>query len=198
MRNVTQTVKIYKFDELSEEAKGRAINYHLEIMGYDQELWLEMCKDELETIGFIDPELSYSLLRSQGDGAAFKADFDHEKLIDYVCKDNQKLKKQLLRLLKVTDFDFDFIQTNYHYTHENTYHIEGSIYWVAEGNYPLISTLLGLYVDLLNDLKIELCEKFKKSGYEEIKNQNSDEYMSDLCEANGYEFLENGKFYHCE
>lgn len=38
-----------------------------------------------------------------------------------------------------------------------------------------------------------LCRKAAKIGREEIEHESSEEYFSDLCDANGYTFLESGE-----
>ena len=42
----------------------------------------------------------------------------------------------------------------------------------------------------------EALKKYIESIHREYEDMLSDEYLTDYCEANGYEFTEDGKIYH--
>ena len=80
--------KTYSFEELSPEAKKKAIQNHYDInINYDG--WsdgvIEGFKEDMAEIGIEDPEVQFSGFYSQGDGASFTSeDIDTRKLFDAV------------------------------------------------------------------------------------------------------------------
>lgn len=74
---------LFQYDQLSDAAKQKAREWHLEGDRNDEsysEPVIEEWKQELENIGFGDPDISYSGFWSQGDGASFTCShFDFKK-----------------------------------------------------------------------------------------------------------------------
>ena len=72
-------VNVYKFDELSDEAKEKVLEKHRDINVDDShwyEFTMEMWKEKLKEAGFDDAEIHFSGFWSQGDGACFDAKCD--------------------------------------------------------------------------------------------------------------------------
>ena len=75
----TKTYRVYKFDELSDESKQKAINKCIESNEYhglklEMEDFLSQLLEEYGIKG--EPKIYYSLSYSQGDGAMFEGDFE--------------------------------------------------------------------------------------------------------------------------
>ena len=49
--------------------------------------------------------------------------------------------------------------------------------------------------DFDENIYVPLCLRAEKRGYEEIEYESSEEYFKEECEANEWEFLENGDMY---
>lgn len=72
----TVRTKVYKFSELSEKAKERAIEKHYDInVDYEWHKWTtEEQEERLTALGFVNPKIMFSGFASQGDGACFICD----------------------------------------------------------------------------------------------------------------------------
>ena len=73
----TIRTKVYKFNELNEDAKQKVIErlYDINVNDYDWHRFvLEEQEERLTELGFINPKIMYSGFASQGDGACFTCD----------------------------------------------------------------------------------------------------------------------------
>jgi len=97
----TKTYTVYNYDELSAEAKEKAIEWAQEFLREDdffyddvKSEWIE----KLESFGFTDVKLAYSGFWSQGDGASFTGKCDMVKFIK-ATKQSKYYAKLLVNLL---------------------------------------------------------------------------------------------------
>lgn len=160
----TEEIQIFNFDELSDEAKEKAINHYRE---YDRIEWLSDALDNslIDSLKQNDiegtPELRYSLSYCQGDGVSFTGKFIWKKLnIDISVVDN-------------------------HYTHKNTVSIDifdDEVNEVSEDVYEEFKQLYSL-----------LCDEIEKYGYSIIEEVQSDEYIKQAFDDLEYEFTVNGE-----
>ena len=165
MRTETKEVKIYQFNELSEEVQEKVYSnyresnefYHLSMLLKD-ELDYFMAKTDIKAVG--DTEVLYSLSYCQGDGAMFTGKFEYNNI-------------------------FITVTPSGHYYHEYmaNFHFEDETGEEVEDNYEFIN----IYRDL--------CIKVKNSGYADIEHQNSEESIRDVISGNEYEFLADGTIY---
>jgi len=74
MRTFIEEVKVYKFNELSDEAKQKAIeNLHDLNTSYDWDQFItDDFKEKMNAIGFVVSNTYFSGFWSQGDGACFE------------------------------------------------------------------------------------------------------------------------------
>lgn len=85
----TETIEIFKFQELSEKGKKRALdlnrNYNVDTDHW-YEYTLDLWKSLLGSIGIEDAEINFSGFCSQGDGACIRsASFDSTKLAKFMA-----------------------------------------------------------------------------------------------------------------
>ena len=87
----TKTINLYKFHELTEEQQAKVIDKYSDIndeLTCDLITWDEHFVQGLKEKGFLNPDISYYLSYSQGDGASFTcSEFDYDLLLkDYAGK----------------------------------------------------------------------------------------------------------------
>ena len=201
MRNLE--FKVYYFEELSEQAKKKAIEDFRR--GDTWELWdsdnlSEYFKERLMEYGFYDDvQIEFSLCYCQGDGVAFYGEIDFSIWL----KNHQDhfTKKELKRLEWLNEefgIGLSTIRNSYgyHYSHYNTMDINVTCD-VYEGlrDSDLLDEVLNKVEELLKDEVVELSREFERIGYEEIEYKNSDEYIIERIIANEYEFMEDGSMF---
>lgn len=78
-----RTVTVYSFEELSDEAKERALREFRDVAWdyVDSEHLTDMFKEDLRGWGFENPQVCWSLDYSKGDGVAFSADVNVQKYL---------------------------------------------------------------------------------------------------------------------
>lgn len=174
MKIITKKYKIYKFEELNQEAKDKARenrNEDLDFPFLEDDL-REYIHEELKEAGYKvigvatskDPIIRpfYSLSYSQGDGLMFEATLEDK------------------------DGNYFIIKHSGHYSHEYSTNIIGTD---KEGNE--IDT-----TEFEEKVYIPICLRVRDRGYDEIEYNNSEEAFEQDCEANEWTFLENGRMFN--
>lgn len=158
----TIQTNIYKFSELSETAKARAIQ-----KWYENEDYPFLCEDLTEDVKdylfsngceFKDISLLYSLSYSQGDGLCFTGT---------IKKDGKELR----------------LSHNYRYYFAKSV----SMQFIDENGEEVDE------IEELKDIYFRACKRAENQGYSILEYRMTNEEMAELCEANGYEFTEDGK-----
>jgi hypothetical protein len=163
-----KSTQLFKFDELSKEAKQKAINkWRDEVLAnepvpfleedLENQLEEELSKNKIKETG--KTELGYSLGYSQGDGASFTGNFEWK------------------------GYDVKISRNNSHYFHERSTNIDIS----KEGE----DAKPEVYEDFKKKY-YDICKKIEKAGYEEIEYRNSDESIAEDLRANDYDFNTSG------
>jgi hypothetical protein len=154
--------KIYKFEELSDEAKERAIAkwYEDEDYPFLQDDLTESLKSLLSDNGceYANIKTFYSLSYSQGDGLCFTGS---------ITKDGKTLKL----------------------THNGRYYYATSVtmdYYDEEMGDEIDA------VEELKTIYFNLCYKLEKEGYAILEYRMDNDEFADNCDANNYEFDEYG------
>jgi len=190
----TISVKLFSINELSENAKKKAIEKERSECDVDLQFTVDYIEEILACLGFESPKISYSGFGSQGDGLSFVSDnWQYKKgMLDRLGKITQELcfldvSKQLQVMAKNTGYKLQFSvnRTSYYYSHENTVQIDNSPY----SDFRLSDDQDGI----LTNLKNSLCRAFYKmleAGYDY---QLTDEYIIESLLANDVLFLESGK-----
>ena len=200
----TETIEIYTFNELSEDAKENARNWWRKIgLDYD---WYEHVFSDFVTIceilGFdvIESNIHFSGFCSQGDGASFTGSYKYikgtsKKIRDYAPFDNvlHGIADTLQALQK-----------------RNFYRLWGNIERCSTSNYVHENTISCGYVErdsdnyqdptsdaeeTLTDCARDLCHWLYASLEKEYDWLMSDEYIDETIRCNEYEFSATGEIF---
>jgi len=193
--------KAYTFDELSEQAKEKAIEKQKQSDGYLDYEWYDCVKYEFEEkakeSGFNYTKSYFSGFWSQGDGAMFE--YDHL---------DDKLRLEFINQLNLSPMRKDWLINNTcisgkgrqsgHYYHENS--CSHSIYWEVDNGdlhwdrtfYKWLESFFEEFEDFIIDKYKDLCCEYYKSLEKEYDWLMSDEQIAEHLIANEYEFNEEG------
>jgi len=75
---ITIETTVYKFDELSDAAKQKALNAWRDLGGFDDEYVIDYCKEAAKMFGLDIDKIYYSGFSSQGDGACFEGRYKYK------------------------------------------------------------------------------------------------------------------------
>ena len=185
---------LYKFDELSTQAKEKAVTLFQEDEDYLAYEWDEYTINDFETIlkliGYYDITCYFSGFWSQGDGACFSAKFSRNKR----CLD--KVKKYCPKEEKILDI-VEQIQSEiplheeYEIKHSGHYYHEycTNVYYLGDNE----------KAEQLDEIFLELSRQLMRILYKKLNDEydylNSDEAITEYIKENDYEFTEDGKLY---
>jgi len=190
--------RAYKFNELSKEAKDKAIEEHREwewAHGEYLHFFTEDCEEHAKELGFTDCKFQYSLSCSQGDGLSFSAE-NYEGLEKLFLNELGKGKGNTAKILAENcTVEIKGNNGRYCYASENDVelYIENYTSSINCTNIDNIEDVVSGVESELKTIYMDLCRKLEKQGYDEIDYQNSDECISETIESNEYEFTEDGK-----
>ena len=163
MKEITKTIKVYDFEELSQEAKDKARESFNQDEDYPflQDDLREYIHEELTERGYTHDELTpmYSLSYCQGDGLMFEG-------VVY-DKDGNSYE----------------IKQSGHYYHEKSYNM---VVLDEEGE------RLDSHEHKFEAIYEKICKVVRDKGYEYIEHMQSEDSFVEMCEANEYNFLSNG------
>ena len=213
-----ETILIYKFDELSDEAKEKARSWYRE-HGFNYEWWdfvydyIAECADtigiDLRTREWTDREgekhydginILFSGFSSQGDGACFNGTYQYKKgslaAVKKLARNEERLHRIAADLQIVQRRAFYRLKANItpghlsnRYSHYNTRDITVEDAHVECGHD-------GMWSQLNEDGIKEALKTFMQWMYRKLEESwndiNSDESVDDTIQANEYEFHENG------
>ena len=200
-RQVTKT--IYTFDELSDEAKERAINdWNAEGLEYD---WWEFVYSDAKEIGRLlgvtDMDINFSGFWSQGDGACFTGRYAYRKGSVREIKDYAPMDLELHRIAEALfkaqaryffGLTATITQGTHRYSHEHSVSI--AVENERENNYRAAEDVEESIAEPLRDLMRWIYRTLEK----EYEYQTSDEVVTDTILANDYEFTAAGKMVFCQ
>lgn len=203
MRKITEvkTYNVYRFEELSQAAKEKVREWYLEGQSTLNYIFTEDCENRLsELFPNSDLKVQYSLNYCQGDGFNIYGEIRLDELLEKIA---EKFTEKELKFFKWAFSEYD---TSYKMAYNNHYcycycicsdneFMEDIFYemdnWyfrnIPEKTLEKFNKLAGEYLD-------SLCKEFEKEGYEWFY-EISEEDLQEHCEANDYEFLENGQVY---
>ena len=209
MRIETVEYQVYKYNELSAEAKEKVRQWYLE--GQEPYVFTDDVTEDLKCLfGNNDLKVQYSLAYCQGDGfniygevdteSIFKCLEEHragEQLAKYENTLTDKEKKTILHYAK--ECGAIKLPYNNRYCYSLAEYIEIAEDWEYDlENYSCYKNInkevLKKFESLVRGIFRTLCKSYEKWGYEYFY-EISEEDLEELCEANGYEFLENGKIF---
>lgn len=193
--------KVYTFEELSEEAKEKAIekNRHMNV---DYWLWYhdvyDTFKEKYSSL-FEITNIYFSGFCSQGDGAMFEYGGITDKLIDeFIAQlELSPLRKKIVK--DIFYFSGSGKHKGYYHNEHCCWHIINieCTYAYREGYYPNIDEFMyELQVDFdayVREKYIDLAKELYQSLEDEYEWHTSDEAIEELLIEGEYEFNENGE-----
>ena len=209
MRTECIEYKVYKYNELSEEAKEEVKQWYLD--GQEAYIFTEDVKEDLSCLfGKNDLEVQYSLGYCQGDGfniygkiraaQIFKCLENHNGGTQLEEFENVLTEKEKRTILNYASECGDIeLPTNNRYCYCVVDYTDIADDWEYQlenySHYKNINKdVLEKFEELVKGIFNTLCKSYEKQGYEFFY-EISEEDLEDICEANGYEFLENGNVF---
>lgn len=223
MRTITNTFNVYNFDELTQDGKKQAIEkwYADGNREIENEQFKEFAEEFLSLLKFKNVKLRYSLGYCQGDGLSFTADtMQSESVISFlemiVNKQSPEIGYKVLEnavdklhecitisnidfeLLKEFDFKIEFNESNSRYCHKNSVNIDS--YFEDENQHSIEimdnqRTELEEIENSFKEMYFVICDILENQGYSQIYYEMNETEFNEMCEANSYEFLEDGTLY---
>lgn len=206
MRTATVDYEVYKYAELTDDAKEKVKEWYLE--GREPFIFTEDCKMDLENLfGENDLDVQYSLSGCQGDGFNIYGKVYAESILKCLENHNggtqlaefedvltEKEKKTILHYAE--ECGAINLPMNNHYCYSLADYIDIADDWEYQlenySGYKNINVeVLKKFEKLVREIFETLCGSYEKWGYEYFY-EISEEDLEEMCEANGYEFLEDG------
>jgi hypothetical protein len=193
---------VYKFNELSDEAKDKAIeDYRQDGFGY--EWWdyiFEDAKRMGSLMGITVDKIYFSGFSSQGDGACFEGSYEYVKgSVKAIREETGDSDKDLAAIAKGLQAEqrrnFYGLSANVkqrgHYSHEFCTEID-----VQDNRDNAPWQVSDEVEEAIKDLLRDFMRWIYRSLEREWHYMNSDAAITENIEANEYEFLENGRMYY--
>lgn len=198
----TIEIKLYSFDELSEEAKDKAIEDARNNDGYlDYEWWDSVYEDYKENIiaeYFDVTKMYFRGFWSQGDGAMFEYDGITDKLFnDFV--DSLDLSPMRKQWLKTQGCVYAQGRQSGLYYHEKScshrIYLEPNFSWQSAENFAnWIESFQDDFEEYVKDEYVELASSLYSALEKEYNHFTSDEVIKELI-INEYDFTKDGEIY---
>ena len=192
--------KVYTFEELSEEAKEKAIKNRYINVEISEWYWFiyDVFKHQYSNL-FDITNIYFSGFHSQGDGAMFEYDGITDKLIDeFIAQlELSPLRKKIVK--DIFYFSGSGKHKGYYHNEHCCWHIINieCTYAYREGYYPNIDEFMyELQVDFdayVREKYIDLAKELYQSLEYEYEWHTSDEAIEERLIENEYEFTENGE-----
>lgn len=208
MKTVAIEYNVYKYNELSDDAKEKVREWYLE--GQEPFVFTEDCKEDLRNLfGRNNLDVQYSLSYCQGDGFNIYGNIDAQSIFDCLEQHNggtqlarfenmltDKEKKTILAYAEVCG-EIE-LPMNRHYCYSLASYIDIYDKWetaLVYADYRDINVeVLKKFEKLVRGIFRTLCKDYEKQGYEYFY-EISEEDLEEICEANEYEFLEDGTIF---
>jgi len=199
----TETIKIYKFEELSEEVKEKVIEKKYDINLHHD--WWEAVYEMYmqDETGFDIDKIYFSGFWSQGDGAMFEGS-PNKDILNFITPNyrNEAYQKdwsRVIKLIKNGDINIYGSFTHQgHYYHSKSYSdnldAEMTNDWYGK-NYSNIEDILEDILEEIREYYEDVCNKIYHSLEQEHEYYSSREAIEESIIANEYEFTEDGEQY---
>lgn len=206
---VTKEYDVYTFNELSDSAKETVKRWYLD--GQEPFIFTEDVKQDLYNLfGKNNLEVQYSLSCCQGDGFNIYGSIDAESI--FSCLENHnggtqlaKFENMLTEKEKKTILNYEKeccmielpMNNRYCYSLADYIDIVEEWHWKLNNYsyYKNINTeVLNKFEKIVRGIFSTLCSYYEKWGYEYFY-EISDEDLAEVCEANEWEFLEDGTIF---
>lgn len=209
MRTITKHYQVYKYNELSEDAKEKVKQWYLD--GQLAEFFTKDCMEDLYNLfGENDLEVQYSLAYCQGDGFNIYGTINAENIFSCLENNNggcqlEKFKNVLTDKEKRTILNYQSECNNIELPYNNRYCYslsdridiandwEYDLEWYSA--YKNINVkVLEKFEKLVRDIFSTLCASYEEAGYEYFYEVSSED-LQEYCNANEFEFYQDGKLF---
>lgn len=208
MRTITATYNIYKYEELSDNAKQKVKDSCLALRS---DVFHEDVINNLGSLfGYNKLKVQYSLSYCQGDGLNIYGEVSAEDIFDCLAKSDMYHTSLEKYADFMTDAEKDTIlyyayycgsielPYNRHYCYYLADRISFADDWFGSLAYEDYENIqietIRKFEELVQDIFYTLCKDYENSGYEYLY-EVGDEDMQDMCDANGWEFYEDGTLF---
>lgn len=212
MRTVTKTYNVYKYNELSEEAKEKVKQWYLDD-DFRPQVFENSCMDALNTLfPNSDLKVQFSLSSCQGDGFNIYGKLDlsdvfyacnvahnvaHNTLDEFENYMTEHEQKTIKAYMETCGQHVTLPYNNYYY-YCMADRLDFAEDWIEELKYDRYKNIQVDTIRKMEKLVIEifstLSKNYEKAGYKFFY-EVDDEELEDACENNNWEFLEDGTFY---
>lgn len=210
MKTVTIEYNVYKYNELSADAKEKVKQWYLE--GQEPYIFEADCKEDLRNLfGKNNLDVQFSLASCQGDGFNIYGTIDAHTIFNCLEKHNggtqfAKFEDVLTETEKKTILAYAEecgaieLPMNRRYCYSLADYIDIAEDWAWRLEYAnnhdytwdnINNELLNKFEKLVRGIFSTLCKYYEKWGYDYFY-EISEEDLEEICEANEYEFLEDG------
>ena len=199
----TISTKVYKFSELSDEAKEKAVAKWNEDGPFED--WWEFVEEDAKNIGALMgitvDKLYFSGFWSQGDGACFEGSYEYKKGGAKAVRDETGgTDKDLLAIAYGLQAEqrrnfyglSASVKQRGHYNHEFCTVID-----VTDNRENAPWQVSAEVEEAIKDLLRDFMRWIYRNLEREYEYQTSFEAVAETIDANGYEFTEAGKMIHC-
>ena len=208
MRTATVEYEVYKYNELSADAKKNVKRWYLD--GLFPDMFTDDCNEDLKALfGENDLQVQYSLGYCQGDGFNIYGEIEAQKIFN--CLENHNGGTQLEQFENVlTDKEKKTIlhyarecgkiklPMNSRYCYSLADYIDIKDSWEYDLEYYGFENInvetLEKFEKMVREIFGTLCKSYEKQGYDFFY-EIDEEDLEECCEANGYEFTVDGKIF---
>jgi hypothetical protein len=203
----TETVEVYMFEELSEEAKKKVREWFRNGMYQDFQIEAEMISESMVELakerGFEfngKRAVSWDLSYCQGDYVGLHdAELSKEKMNEIVLVKLNDDEKEMFKFLIDNKYLYLHGKTDYHHYYHQQYNVEVEAVDYHENE--LTEAIMDNFINKLEEVTEEavkdyvesFCYELKRGGYKEMDYYSSDEYIDESIINNDYEFTKDGE-----
>ena len=214
----TRTILVYKYDELSDNAKDNVKTKYI-APNIDMDYVIDNAKHEGVERGFDIDDVSWSGFCSQGDGASWTGQVKLQTFLEHHLKENDPNYAKYTTLLMLIDDGWvenliSISRKSFMYNHSNTMRIDQEFMGYVNATEEAVigkdgplqgANVLQLYEgldihSLLDDLYewvLKEAKDYADEIYERLESEYddlmSDQHISLTADANGWEFDETGR-----
>lgn len=212
MRTVTETYNVYTYPELSEEAKEKVNQWYLDDPCRNDE-FLEIYTEDLHNIfSNSNLKMQYSLGYCQGDGVNIYGELDlmdvfkvirdksycGKTFSDFWDAMTEHEQKIIEAYMEVCGKNIVLPYNDSHYNYCVSDKMDFTEEWIEELAYQQYKNIqvdtIRKMEKLVVDMFVMLAKQYEEYGYKYFYEADEEE-VTETCEANGWEFLEDGTFY---
>ena len=200
MRTITREYKIYKYEELTEEAKEKVKEWYLESKNAEDFEYTLKC--DLEAQGLNNLKSYYRLSYCQGDGLCLYGSIEFEEIEKSTeCLPEGTIKDLFYKGFNISDYKaisilkkyskINFIHSDSHYCHKYTVDIDIEIEEESEKMYNFLEKTVNKLKNNIKEWYYKICDEYEQWGYDYFY-KVEDEELKEYCDINNIEFYEDG------